>query len=582
MNAPVISIVRGTNSAGKGTIDPDPISTEIVRFALRSAANQMHVALLRTSVSPIIYETIDFSIAVFDAQMRLLSQSPGLALFLGSMSFVLEAGVRQSGGVEALKPGDVIFLNVPFDTGTHPNDGAVMSPVFSPEGKLVAYVAIKMHLSDVGGKAPYITDSIDSFQEGTLYPAVKLYKAGVLDAELQRLLLANSRVPKQVAGDVAAGVSALQIGTREVLRIIDRIGQERFDIAVEHMLNHSDAEITAFIERLPDGRYEASGKLDNSGVSDTPVPISLAIDIKGSEITFDFTGCKHLAEGPYNSPLPLTVSTCRMAICLLAGCDLPDEGHFRAISIKTLPKTLFHPEPPAPVFMGYWSCMLALELIFKAISEIDPALVPAGSGGCVCGTMMWGYRDKDGEPWCDGQALPVGQGGSAHGDGISFCHTTVGAQRISPVEVWEQKWPLITECEEFITDSCGAGEFRGGPGLRVVYRALEDFHATATIERTQFPPWGIDGGLPASPNDHKVHYPDGSKSKRTKFTGEFVPRGSRIETLTGGGGGYGDPTKRSRERVAADYHGGYISADYVRRNYPQAVDILTESSGGDC
>jgi N-methylhydantoinase B len=555
--------------------DPDPVATEILRHALKSAARQMYITLVRTSVSPLIYATVDFSIAIFDGRMRLLSQSQGMTLFLGSMSFTLEAAVRLAGGPGNLDPGDILILNIPAETGTHPNDAGLIMPVFDDARRIVAYAALKFHLSDVAGKAPYITDSTDSFQEGVLYPGLKLYRAGKPVEELHRLLLANTRVPKQIAGDIAAGAAALNTGVREILRVMQRFGAERFATAVEHMLDHSEAQMREFIEGLPAGRYAATGKLDNDGITGDPVPLNLVVEVSGSRLCVDFSDAPDALAGPYNCPLPLTVSAARVAVAMLASRgEMPNEGHFRPISVITRAGSVYEPRPTAPSFLGFWTGLQIIDMIHAAIAKAAPEAVPAGSGGDVCGTMYWGNREKSGEPWCSGLPFPVGQGGSVHGDGIAFNHIGAGAQRLAPIEEWDRQNPMLTECLELVPDSCGAGKQRGGVGIRVVFRMLEDMHATATIERSRFPGIGLGGGREAAPNKLTVYFPDGSQETRNKFTALKIPKGARVETITGGGGGYGPPELRDETALIEDVLGGYLSREYVLAHYPQGASVL--------
>jgi N-methylhydantoinase B len=573
-----ITLTRGAEPGLVGGPDPDPVSTEILTHALKSAAQQMYITLVRTSVSPVIYATVDFSLAIFDHRGRMLSQSPGIAFFMASMTHTLESALRLIGGSQNLQPGDVIMHNVPYETGTHANDSAFLSPVFDEQNNLVAYVSLKLHLSDMAGKAPYITDSSDVYQEGTFYPAIKLFKAGKLDEEWHRMLMNNTRAPKQVWGDIAAAVSSLRTGSDEVLRILKRFGRERFETCVEHMLNQGESRVRGLIEAIPDGIYSAGNQLDNDGVNSVPIPLKVSVEVRGSDVTVDFTECPDAVGGPYNCPRQLTASAAAIAITMLAGKgDIPTDGHFRAISIKTRPGSIYHPLRPSPCFVGSWSAMQAVDMILLAMAKADPEVAPAGSHGDACGTMLWGYRDGSTEAWVDGQALPGGQGGSVRGDGVTHCHIGLGAQAITPVEDWDHKWPVLTECVELIPDSSGAGRYRGGFGIRLVYRALEDMFATTTLERSTTAPWGLAGGNDGNPNLLLIHYPDGTSAVRNKGTGLNIPKGSLIETRTGGGGGYGDPADRRVDALVDDYIGGYISRDYLVMHYPQADDVLRQA-----
>ena len=197
----------------KSSEDVDPILVEIIRNSLNSAAEQMKRSLIRTAFSPIIYEVLDFASAIYDKNFCMLSQSPSLPGFMGTLSFCVEASVKEVGGEENLNEGDIILYNNPYGSGSHSQDAAIVMPVFINKNKLIGYTAIKAHWLDTGGKEPYSTDTVDVFQEGTIYPGLKLYKKGKLVEDVYKLIVANSRVPKAIIGDLNAqlnGVKAVQ------------------------------------------------------------------------------------------------------------------------------------------------------------------------------------------------------------------------------------------------------------------------------------------------------------------------------------------------------------------------------------
>src|SRR5882724_1481026 len=129
MNADAV-VYRAGKGVGAGVADADPITTEVIRHALNSAANQMKRALIRTAFSPIIYEVLDFAVAIYDRRLRLLAQAPSLPLFMGTLNFCVEAAVANVGGAETLRPGDILMYNWPYGTGSHAQDLAVIMPVF--------------------------------------------------------------------------------------------------------------------------------------------------------------------------------------------------------------------------------------------------------------------------------------------------------------------------------------------------------------------------------------------------------------------------------------------------------------------
>jgi N-methylhydantoinase B len=172
-----------TGRRTRESADTDPVTTEVIRHGLSAAADQMQLALVRTAFSPVIYEITDFAAALYDDQVRLLAQGRSVPLFLGTLSFCIEAAVEKSGGWERLEPGDVIVTTEGYDTGAHPQDLTIVVPGFFGD-VLVGFAAIKAHHLDIGAKEIYCTDTTDVFQEGTIFPSVKLHRRGELQDDL--------------------------------------------------------------------------------------------------------------------------------------------------------------------------------------------------------------------------------------------------------------------------------------------------------------------------------------------------------------------------------------------------------------
>jgi N-methylhydantoinase B len=567
-------VYRAGQGTASGAVDADPITTEVIRHGLNSSAEQMKRALVRTAFSPVIYEVLDFAVAIYDDQVRLLAQAPSLPLFMGTMNFCVKAAVEGVGGVEALEPGDIILYNYPYGTGSHPQDAALVMPVFLHDDELIGYATIKGHWLDIGGKEPYSTDTVDVFQEGTIFPGVKLYSRGTLVKDIYRMALANSRVPKMVAGDINAEVVGVRTAAAAMLRLVERYGLETFGNSVERMFDHGEAVVRNYFEQLPDGRYVGHGVMDNNGVDDNAVPFEVVLEVDGSTVRVDYSRAPDAQPGPINCPIASTVSASRIAISMLAGGgQSPNEGHFRPIEVVARPGSMFHPNAPSPCFLYGWPAMQAMEVIYDAVSKAMPVAVPACSGGDICALVWWGVREDTGEPWADGSPHPVGQGASVHGDGAhSLIHHAEAATRFSPTEVWESKNPWLLEKVELAPDSGGAGTHRGGCGVDLFFQAREDMWVTSAVERTKTAPWGLEGGEAARANNAAIRSPDGTRTWFGKATRLKVSAGATIELHNGGGGGYGPPSGRSPEAVRADILEGYVTEEFSRRHYPHAFE----------
>jgi N-methylhydantoinase B len=566
-------IYRAGMGTASGAVDADPITTEVIRHGLNSAAEQMKRALIRTAFSPVIYEVLDFAVAIYDRRIRMLAQAPSLPFFMGTMNFCVEAAVEAVGGEDALSPGDIILYNYPYGTGSHPQDAAVVMPIYLGDEELIGYTTIKGHWLDIGGKEPYSTDTVDVFQEGTIFPGVKLYSRGELVRDIYRMAIANSRVPKMVAGDINAEVVGVRTGAAALLRVVERYGLEAFGESVERMFDHGEAVVRSYFERIPDGRYVGHGVMDDNGITPEPVPFDVVLEVDGSTVRLDYSRAPDAHPGPINCPIASTVSASRIAITMLAGGgEAPNEGHFRPLEVVARPGSMFHPNHPSPCFLYGWPAMQAMEAVYQAVAEALPEAVPACSGADIAALVWWGVREETGEPWADGFPTPVGQGGSIHGDGASsLIHHAESATRFSPTEVWESKNPWLLERVELAPDSCGPGRHRGGLGLDFAFHALEDCYLTSAVERTKTPPWGLEGGGEARPNGVEHVLADGTGTKFGKATRLPIPKGSTLHLHTGGGAGYGPPGERDAEAVRADLREGYITEEHARRNYPHAV-----------
>ena len=548
-------------------IKTDPITSEIIRNSLNSAAEQMKKALVRSAFSPIIYEVLDFASAIYDKNYCMLSQSPSLPGFMGTLSFCVEQAVKEVGGEENIFDGDIIIYNNPYGSGSHSQDAALVKPVFI-ENKLIGNTAIKAHWLDTGGKEPYSTDTVDVFQEGTIYPGLKLYKKGKLEEDIFKLIKANSRVPKAIEGDLNAQLNGIIAGANALKRIVNKFGYELFYASVLEIYEHGEKLVRKSLQKIPDGTYSGFGQMDSNGVDEGVVKFKISIEVKGSDLILDFTDAPDQQNGPINCPLPSTVSKARVAFSMMAGNgEQPNEGFFRPLIVKTKKGTMFNPVSPAPCFLNGWPGLQVIEVIYRILSEKLPEAFPASSGGCLAAAVWWGKREKDGEPWADGAPHPVGQGGFYNGDGVTSMHHNSAGTRISPTEIWESKNPWLINKIELAKDSCGAGEFRGGLGLDLEFEMIEETFITTVVERTKNPPWGIKDGKAGRANNVQVIKKNGDKFFMPKKSGYKLDKGDKIIFLTGGGGGYGNPEFRKIEKIENDLKQEYLSKKYVEENF---------------
>ena len=265
----------------------DPVTTEIVRQALNAAAEQMKRALIRTVLQPRHLRGPGLRGRALRPRRSLLAQAPTLPTFMGTMSFCVNGAVEAVGGEAALEPGDIILYNVPYGTGSHPQDVAVVMPVFLAEGELIGYSAIKAHGLDIGGKDPYSTDTVDVFQEGTIFPGVKLYPP----ATGQRHLPDGHReLPRPEAGRGRhQRPGRRRAGRRHRARPSSSATAAGLPRVRRAHVRGGRGVVRSWFEQLPDGRYLGRGEMDSDGLTEDAVPFEIAIDIDGSNVTVDYT-----------------------------------------------------------------------------------------------------------------------------------------------------------------------------------------------------------------------------------------------------------------------------------------------------
>jgi N-methylhydantoinase B len=547
----------------------DPVTASIIRHGLDAAADQMLVALRRTAFSPIIYDVLDGGGAFYDRKFRMLSQIQTLPLFTGSLGLCVETVAKQYADSGGLVDGDVVIVNDPFVTGTHQWDVAIVVPGFY-EGELVAYAAIKAHHLDVAAIAPFVSNTTDVFQEGVIYPGIKLYVAGERDEDVFRTILANTRLPESTAGDLSAQAGACRTGLAALIELVARYGLEQFEAAVEAILDFGEHRMRQRLAQIPRGRYAATVVHEHNGIEQVMIPYEIAVEIEDDGITIDLTGAPPPQPGPVNTPRVGVVSAIRCAMMAVTIEDgRANEGYFRPLTLKTRPGSMFDAQRPSPCALASYPMYILIEGINEALAQAVPDQIPCGFDMALS-LVMWGTNERD-EFWADSVNVIGGAPAAAtYGDGGGpLMPVGCSGVRLYSWEVWEAKTPMVVENADLVSDTSGAGRFRGGPGADVVLTALRDMDLTIVNERSRRPPHALAGGESGRPT--RAFVQTGPEAvEYTKVTGVRVPKGATIKVETSGGAGYGPAGERAAEAVRADIEAGYLTDEGARRLYRHA------------
>lgn len=563
------SSAAASSSARPSEIKLDPITLEVIRHGLISAANQIDANITRTAFSPYIYEYKDYAVGLVDADGGLIAQnSGGMPIFVAdAVGMAVRDGLAIYGR-ERLHRGDVLICNHAAVQGQHLNNVVMYTPIFAGAARsvLIGFFAINMHWIDIGGAVPRSTDI---FMEGLQFHSIKLISQGEPVEEVFRIIENNSRFPEALSGDIAAQVAGCLAGRDLVAALAAKYGLATFQRAVAAILDQTEALIRARIRAIPDGSYESSVALDGDGVSDEVLPITIKVVVAGDAITADYSGIPPQVAGCINAGLcGGGRTTARVAFKYLIAPDEPaNEGMFRALNLVLPPGRLLSADPSAP--MGnYNRCFpLVIDAFIRAFERALPQRVTGGHFGQFAALRFMGQRaDRSPLDCIDGGFGGWGAGCNHDGAG-PFRTMAHGDTRTIPIELQETLYPFRVEEMSLWQDSGGAGTFRGGLGIRKVYRMLEACNLRADFDRQHSPPWGVQSGESAPGGWVTVIKSSGERTRLYKTKAHPVVAGDLVIMEVGGGGGYGPPGARAREAVCRDVRAGYVSARMAEMTY---------------
>ena len=550
----------------------DPITFAVVKSALDSIVDEMAYAVIRTARSEIIRDVMDYSAALCDAEGRMVAQAKTIAQHLGAVPDAMQSVLREFAG--DLHPGDVVVMNDPYEGGMHIPDVFLFMPIFV-EGTLEAFAVVIGHQTDMGGRVPgsNASDSTEVYQEGLRIPPVKLYERGVPSRTMRRILQANVRVPERVLGDIGAEYAACKVGERELTKLFARYGREATRGYLAALLDYAERVTRAEIARWPRGTYRFTDYLDSDGFSEVPVPLTVAITVHDDgHLTCDWTGSAPQVKAALNSTLSFTKSCTYLSVRSVLRQDVPNNaGVFRCIDVIAPEGTILNPRLPGACAARALTGYRMLDVILGALAQALPERVPAaGEGGNT--VLSMGGITSDRRPFVLVDMITGAWGGRPDKDGMEAVTNPSQNMSNSPVEVLEAHHPIRVDEYGFVPDSCGAGRFRGGLGLRRRYTLLND-EATLQLrsDRMTFRPYGLAGGAPAR-GTRNVLNPDGEAREMPAKFATTLRRGDAILHEQPGGGGHGDPFARDPERVAEDVRDEKVSIEYARREHGVVID----------
>lgn len=548
----------------------DPIAVEVLRHKLEGIAEEMQLALVRSSFSPIVKEGLDASASIFNMRGETLAQACAVPIHLATLIPVVQAILREY-PTETMRDGDVYIMNDPYLGGTHLPDIGIVSPVFY-DGRVLALTASMTHHQDVGGMTAgsVPTNATEIYQEGVRIPPLKLREAGVMNDTLVRMLRLNVRIPDTLMGDINAQIASCLIGGRRLVEVASHTGAVLANAMFDDLLARSEIMTRRAVQDIPDGTYRYADWLDNDGIDfDRRVRIEVAVTVKGSNVHVDFTGTDAQLKGPFNCVLSGSQAAAYFAIRAITDPTIPtNAGCFRPVSLHLPVGSLVNPIEPAPVGSRTATIKRITGCILGAFNQALPDRVPADSGGELL-MLAFGGTQPQGGRFVTGELIAGGSGGSAVSDGVDAIDTDASNCMNLPAEAMEMEAPIRVHQLALARDSGGGGRYRGGLGIVKEFEILVDgVVMTHRGERHYNAASGSHGGLPGAVAHSVLRRADGTVDEiiRSKLV-TVMNEGDRMTVRTAGGGGYGNPCLRDRGAVLEDVRNEKISAAKAREVY---------------
>jgi N-methylhydantoinase B len=547
--------------------DIDQVTLDIIENALGNIRYEMDRVLVTTAVSPVIREQADEFPLIADRQGRMV-----VGQFGSPVDTVLE---NSPYSIEDLKDEDVIAVNDPYmmeGSTSHLPDLLLIRPIFYRDDH-IGYALQWGNLMDVGGSTAgsIPVDARSIFEEGVRMPPVKLYDGGKLNKEVLRFFCHNSRTPRETRADIMAISAGTATGAQRVKDICNRFGKDTYLEACDALLDRTRRSVIELIrQNIPEGeRFEFEDYTDDDGLGNGPIKLKLTMWREGDTLHLDWTGTDHQVPGPVNFLLNKRMFQMFVGVFMIMAFDptiLFNDGYTDVIEV-TLPEgSVLNPKPPAPLSNRLVVMARQFDVLQAVYGKALAAFKVSGSYG-TSPNLVYSGTKQSGEPF---QTMEILYGGipAVPGkdglDGHSWWPEFLGV----PAEYMESYYPLIIEEYSAKRDSCGAGEFRGGCGVKKIYRFLADGSITYQDDRAHTYPYGVDGGKPGAPSAKALIRESGEEIELpSKVRDVPVYEGDRLVFETAGAGGLGDPLERDPESVARDVRWNLVSREAAEEEY---------------
>jgi 5-oxoprolinase (ATP-hydrolysing)/N-methylhydantoinase B len=577
---PTMPIEKQHRPLGPRTAPPDLVTMNIIDSTMVSICREMGILLMKTSYSTIFNEGLDFTCALADTKGDMIACAEFCPTMIGGMPLLIKTCAQEI-PFDTLEPGDVILHNDPYRGGLHCPEHTFFKPFFV-EGELMGLAVCIGHVAEIGGMVPgaFCGEATEIFHEGLRVPPVKIKKAGEDVEEVWKLLLANTRTPRQNYGDLRAMIGSVDLGEQRITEIVKKYGKEVFRRTCEDLMDYSERRMRAEILSFEDGSYGFEDVIENDGIEKKPYTVAIDMIVQGDELVADYGRSSPQARGPINATLGVATGAVYNGMLHVTDPSIPkNSGCFRPIRVISPPGRGTNVDYPGPLVAGNTETHPRLaNIVIGAMAQAKPERGMA-SESCTGTNFVFGGHHPDHDEYFACYDIMSGGWGGRFGEDGNDCVIAInGNCRFNPTEVFEARFPFRVESCEMMADSGGAGTWRGGLGYRRVLLATSvPITGSQCSDRHEVHPFALFGGKEGGNGGTLVRKAgaDGwgtvvevyGKVSSSKYANIRFEPGDRVMLWTPGGGGYGDPARRDPARIAEDVAEGYVTPEAADRDY---------------
>jgi N-methylhydantoinase B len=574
----------------------DPLTLAIVKARLDALNEELGLRLFRQCFSTPTSHVRDLGSVLFDKDGRTIAVGNYMPVHTAGGHVCLK-GMLDSIGRDNLYPDDLIIGNDPFIVRFgHLADWSFLLPIFYKD-KLAFYFYVRTHQYDSGGAYPgcYFPRTYDCHGEGLMIPPVKLIERGKVDEKVYSVILRNLRGAPMVRADNMLIYWSMRKGAERIVELLDNYGEDTVVAACNELIKRAEEGVREIISKWPAGTYKAERAADWDGTTDRPVWVRLALTVKPDEgqLIFDFSESDKQVDF-INVPLGQLWASVAMALLWSLPPGTPrNQGLFNCMTIKTKEGTVLSPVYPATsASQGVVLGQEVSECVQLTLSQIVPKDTAALWGRHVNPLYAGKRRDlidprtKSIQEYTEHTFHAIPSSGAKYGyDAVDGSGSSPigGAHVRAPIEVEEWACPYRWLHYELLTDSAGAGQWRGGLGTHVmslnvynpeVWQPLDCLTMSGNADGAKFGSVGLMGGKGGTKTELGI-LRKGKHVKYRTFDLKYLEPGDILFSKSGGGGGVGDPLDREVEKVRWDALNEYISIQTAKDIYGVVIDPKT-------